>query len=119
MFVIDCIPKFTEQVLPKLFKHCKFPSFVRQLNVRQNGQKKKRTRRHRFILFCLEVYPFCWLLEREKGRAKGGGLTGRVQRLHPKKKGGGKKREEGGGSIDDRALMNDDDGPIFFFFRLR
>ncbi|SAL99774.1 hypothetical protein [Absidia glauca] len=33
MFVIDCIPKFTETVLPKLFKHCKFASFVRQLNI--------------------------------------------------------------------------------------
>ncbi|KAI8059525.1 hypothetical protein BC940DRAFT_313632 [Gongronella butleri] len=38
MFVIDCIPKFTEQVLPKLFKHCKFPSFVRQLN--QGNQRR-------------------------------------------------------------------------------
>ncbi|KAF7731915.1 stress-responsive transcription factor hsf1 [Apophysomyces ossiformis] len=33
MFVIDCIPKFTEVVLPHLFKHCKFASFVRQLNI--------------------------------------------------------------------------------------
>lgn len=33
MFIIDCIPKFTETVLPKLFKHCKFASFVRQLNI--------------------------------------------------------------------------------------
>ncbi|KAI8097098.1 HSF-type DNA-binding-domain-containing protein [Halteromyces radiatus] len=33
MFVIDCIPRFTEEVLPRLFKHCKFPSFVRQLNI--------------------------------------------------------------------------------------
>ncbi|KAI8989575.1 HSF-type DNA-binding-domain-containing protein [Pilobolus umbonatus] len=33
MFIIDCIPKFTEIVLPKLFKHCKFASFVRQLNI--------------------------------------------------------------------------------------
>ncbi|KAI8084311.1 uncharacterized protein B0P05DRAFT_34640 [Gilbertella persicaria] len=33
MFVIDCIPEFTEIVLPRLFKHCKFASFVRQLNV--------------------------------------------------------------------------------------
>ncbi|CAO3665082.1 unnamed protein product [Rhizopus stolonifer] len=33
MFVIDCIPEFTETVLPKLFKHCKFASFVRQLNI--------------------------------------------------------------------------------------
>ncbi|ORX55679.1 hypothetical protein DM01DRAFT_302236 [Hesseltinella vesiculosa] len=33
MFIIDYIPKFTEEVLPKLFKHCKFPSFVRQLNI--------------------------------------------------------------------------------------
>ncbi|KAI8077466.1 HSF-type DNA-binding-domain-containing protein [Thamnidium elegans] len=33
MFIIDCIPEFTEVVLPRLFKHCKFPSFVRQLNI--------------------------------------------------------------------------------------
>ncbi|KAI9283181.1 HSF-type DNA-binding-domain-containing protein [Sporodiniella umbellata] len=33
MFVIDCIPEFTQIVLPKLFKHCKFASFVRQLNI--------------------------------------------------------------------------------------
>ncbi|KAF1798040.1 heat shock factor-type transcription factor [Mucor lusitanicus] len=33
MFIIDCIPKFTEIVLPQLFKHCKFASFVRQLNI--------------------------------------------------------------------------------------
>ncbi|KAI8048156.1 HSF-type DNA-binding-domain-containing protein [Gilbertella persicaria] len=33
MFIIDCIPKFTEIVLPRLFKHCKFASFVRQLNI--------------------------------------------------------------------------------------
>ncbi|KAI8365477.1 HSF-type DNA-binding-domain-containing protein [Choanephora cucurbitarum] len=33
MFVIDCIPEFTEIVLPRLFKHCKFASFVRQLNI--------------------------------------------------------------------------------------
>ncbi|CAO3592337.1 unnamed protein product [Absidia cylindrospora] len=33
MFVIDCIPRFTDEVLPRLFKHCKFPSFVRQLNI--------------------------------------------------------------------------------------
>ncbi|KAL7315698.1 hypothetical protein PS15m_004880 [Mucor circinelloides] len=33
MFIIDCIPEFTEFVLPRLFKHCKFPSFVRQLNI--------------------------------------------------------------------------------------
>ncbi|KAL0088040.1 HSF-type DNA-binding-domain-containing protein [Phycomyces blakesleeanus] len=33
MFIIECIPKFTENVLPKLFKHCKFASFVRQLNI--------------------------------------------------------------------------------------
>ncbi|KAF7728452.1 hypothetical protein EC973_006132 [Apophysomyces ossiformis] len=33
MFIIDCIPKFTEVVLPRLFKHCKFASFVRQLNI--------------------------------------------------------------------------------------
>ncbi|KAI8977487.1 hypothetical protein BDF20DRAFT_571116 [Mycotypha africana] len=33
MFIIDNIPEFTEFVLPRLFKHCKFPSFVRQLNV--------------------------------------------------------------------------------------
>ncbi|KAI9492715.1 hypothetical protein BDB00DRAFT_422018 [Zychaea mexicana] len=33
MFIIECIPKFTEVVLPRLFKHCKFASFVRQLNV--------------------------------------------------------------------------------------
>ncbi|KAI8367718.1 HSF-type DNA-binding-domain-containing protein [Blakeslea trispora] len=33
MFVIYSIPKFTEIVLPRLFKHCKFTSFVRQLNI--------------------------------------------------------------------------------------
>ncbi|KAI7905258.1 HSF-type DNA-binding-domain-containing protein [Cokeromyces recurvatus] len=33
MFIIDCISKFTEIVLPKVFKHCKFASFVRQLNI--------------------------------------------------------------------------------------
>ncbi|CAO3609816.1 unnamed protein product [Mucor hiemalis] len=33
MFIIDCIPEFTEIILPRLFKHCKFPSFVRQLNI--------------------------------------------------------------------------------------
>ncbi|KAG0958492.1 hypothetical protein G6F60_011423 [Rhizopus arrhizus] len=33
MFIIECIPEFTEIVLPRLFKHCKFPSFVRQLNI--------------------------------------------------------------------------------------
>ncbi|SAM05150.1 hypothetical protein [Absidia glauca] len=33
MFVIDCIPKFTKEVLPRLFKHGKFSSFVRQLNI--------------------------------------------------------------------------------------
>ncbi|KAI9480785.1 MAG: HSF-type DNA-binding-domain-containing protein [Benjaminiella poitrasii] len=33
MFIIDRIPEFTEVVLPRLFKHCKFPSFVRQLNI--------------------------------------------------------------------------------------
>ncbi|CAO3668346.1 unnamed protein product [Rhizopus stolonifer] len=33
MFVIERIPEFTEVVLPSLFKHCKFPSFVRQLNI--------------------------------------------------------------------------------------
>ncbi|KAI8149150.1 HSF-type DNA-binding-domain-containing protein [Fennellomyces sp. T-0311] len=33
MFIIECIPKFTEVVLPRLFKHCKFASFVRQLNI--------------------------------------------------------------------------------------
>ncbi|KAI8337281.1 HSF-type DNA-binding-domain-containing protein [Chlamydoabsidia padenii] len=33
MFVIDCIPKFTNKVLPRLFKHGKFSSFVRQLNI--------------------------------------------------------------------------------------
>ncbi|KAI9486858.1 MAG: HSF-type DNA-binding-domain-containing protein [Benjaminiella poitrasii] len=33
MFIIDCIPKFTETVLPQVFKHCKFASFVRQLNI--------------------------------------------------------------------------------------
>ncbi|KAI8367019.1 HSF-type DNA-binding-domain-containing protein [Choanephora cucurbitarum] len=33
MFVIHSIPKFTEIVLPRLFKHCKFTSFVRQLNI--------------------------------------------------------------------------------------
>ncbi|CEG70212.1 hypothetical protein RMATCC62417_06150 [Rhizopus microsporus] len=33
MFIIECIPEFTETVLPRLFKHCKFPSFVRQLNI--------------------------------------------------------------------------------------
>ncbi|CAO3612864.1 unnamed protein product [Cunninghamella blakesleeana] len=33
MFVIDCISKFSQKALPKLFKHNKFPSFVRQLNI--------------------------------------------------------------------------------------
>ncbi|KAI8636265.1 HSF-type DNA-binding-domain-containing protein [Parasitella parasitica] len=33
MFIIDCIPEFTQFVLPRYFKHCKFPSFVRQLNI--------------------------------------------------------------------------------------
>ncbi|KAI9025771.1 hypothetical protein CLU79DRAFT_63212 [Phycomyces nitens] len=37
MFIIECIPKFTENVLPKLFKHCKFASFVRQLNVTRDN----------------------------------------------------------------------------------
>ncbi|KAI9256251.1 hypothetical protein BY458DRAFT_305735 [Sporodiniella umbellata] len=35
MFIIERIPEFTEAVLPRLFKHSKFPSFVRQLNVRK------------------------------------------------------------------------------------
>ncbi|KAG1459760.1 hypothetical protein G6F56_006093 [Rhizopus delemar] len=33
MFIIECIPEFTQTVLPRLFKHCKFQSFVRQLNI--------------------------------------------------------------------------------------
>ncbi|KAK4514523.1 uncharacterized protein ATC70_002121 [Mucor velutinosus] len=44
MFIIDCIPEFTEFVLPRLFKHCKFPSFVRQLNRDTDARKSKDTK---------------------------------------------------------------------------
>ncbi|KAI9320968.1 hypothetical protein BX666DRAFT_1257630 [Dichotomocladium elegans] len=50
MFIIECIPKFTEVVLPRLFKHCKFASFVRQLNVSMlDVHLKKHTHTHTYI----------------------------------------------------------------------
>ncbi|KAI8968364.1 HSF-type DNA-binding-domain-containing protein [Mycotypha africana] len=61
MFIIDCIPKFTEIVLPHLFKHCKFASFVRQLNIygfqrdtdarKSKGNRDKETCRWHHIHF--------------------------------------------------------------------
>ncbi|CAO3644372.1 unnamed protein product [Cunninghamella echinulata] len=51
MFVIDCIPKFAQLVLPKLFKHSKFASFVRQLNIygfqRDTDARKSKDSRDR------------------------------------------------------------------------
>ncbi|KAG1143828.1 hypothetical protein G6F37_005417 [Rhizopus arrhizus] len=41
MFVIDCIPEFTEVVLPKLFKHCKFASFIYGFQRDTDARKSK------------------------------------------------------------------------------
>ncbi|CAO3592896.1 unnamed protein product [Absidia cylindrospora] len=60
MFIIDCIPRFTEEVLPRLFKHCKFQSFVRQLNIygfqRDTDARKSKDTKDKEI--CRWHHPF-------------------------------------------------------------
>ncbi|ORZ08642.1 HSF-type DNA-binding-domain-containing protein [Absidia repens] len=60
MFLIDCIPRFTEEVLPRLFKHCKFQSFVRQLNIygfqRDTDARKSKDTKDKEI--CRWHHPF-------------------------------------------------------------
>ncbi|KAI8980894.1 HSF-type DNA-binding-domain-containing protein, partial [Pilobolus umbonatus] len=60
MFIIDCIPEFTEVVLPGLFKHCKFPSFVRQLNIYgfQRDTDARKTKDTRDKESCRWYHPY-------------------------------------------------------------
>ncbi|KAI8875573.1 hypothetical protein K501DRAFT_63922 [Backusella circina FSU 941] len=60
MFIIENIPEFTEVVLPRLFKHCKFPSFVRQLNIYgfQRDTDARKTKDTKDKESCRWYHPF-------------------------------------------------------------
>ncbi|KAG1135637.1 hypothetical protein G6F37_011271 [Rhizopus arrhizus] len=60
MFVIECIPEFTQTVLPRLFKHCKFQSFVRQLNIYgfQRDTDARKTKDSKDKESCRWFHPF-------------------------------------------------------------
>ncbi|KAI7870528.1 HSF-type DNA-binding-domain-containing protein [Spinellus fusiger] len=78
MFIIEYISKFTEKVLPKLFKHCKFATFVRQLNIygfqrdtdarKSKDSKDKETCRWYHPYFRPGRYDLFYLIRRKTPR---------------------------------------------------